>query len=504
MNNSTQKRLAKNTLFLYFRMFIIMAVTFFTTRVVLDKLGVDDYGIFNTIGGIVVLFTFINNAMVTATQRFLNFYLGKDEIEKVRLFFSLSLLTHVIIGIIVVILTEGIGLWFLYYKMSLPPDRFNAAFWVLQISTLITFTRIIRSPYNACIIAYEKMDFYAYISIVDVILKLLIVYLLNIVELDKLVLYTFLSFIVSLLITIAYKLYCNRYFPISKFTFLWDKKSFNEIFNFSSFSLLGNMANMVTQQCVNMIINSFCGVAVNAAVGVSSQLSHGVYNFITNFQIAFNPVLVKTYAKNEIEDLKNLIYKVSKLSYYLMFCISLPLLVYCEEFLGLWLKEVPQYTVDFSRLTVLSFLIDTLAEPLWKTVQATGKIKRYQIVTSSILLCNLPLCYISLRLGYSPILVFGIKLAINFFTYLYRIYYTNKLIHFTILEYAKNIVIPIVIVTFIIIGISLIIVHLNSYYIFSSILLFVLSLLIIYLIGMTKSEKKFMKEIVKSRTQKKK
>ena len=348
------------------------------------------------------------------------------------------------------------------------------------------------------------MDFYAYISIVDVILKLLIVYLLNIVELDKLVLYTFLSFIVSLLITLAYKLYCNRYFPISKFTFLWDKKSFNEIFNFSSFSLLGNMANMVTQQCVNMIINSFCGVAVNAAVGVSSQLSHGVYNFITNFQIAFNPVLVKTYAKNEIEDLKNLIYKVSKLSYYLMFCISLPLLVYCEEFLSLWLKEVPQYTVDFSRLTVLSFLIDTLAEPLWKTVQATGKIKRYQIVTSSILLCNLPLCYISLRLGYSPILVFGIKLAINFFTYLYRIYYTNKLIHFTILEYAKNIVIPIVIVTFIIIGISLIIVHLNSYYIFSSILLFVLSLLIIYLIGMTKSEKKFMKEIVKSRTQKKK
>jgi len=485
-------------------MFIIMAVTFFTTRVVLDKLGVDDYGIFNTIGGIVVLFTFINTAMVTATQRFLNFYLGKNEIDKVKLFFSLSLLTHVIIGIVVMLLTEGVGLWFLYFKMSLPPERFNAAFWVLQISTLITFSRIFRSPYNACIIAYEKMDFYAYISIVDVILKLLIVYLLSIVDFDKLILYSILSLAVSLSITYCYKFYCNRHFSISHYTFQWDKKSFREIFNFSSFSLLGNMANMVTNQGVNMIINSFCGVAVNAAIGVSSQLSHGVYSFITNFQIAFNPVLVKTYAKNEIEDLKQLIYKVSKLSYYLMFCISLPLLVYSEDFLGLWLKDVPLFTIDFCRLTILTLLIDTLAEPIWKTVQASGQIKVYQITTSLILLCNLPLCYIALRLGYSPIIVFAIKLAINFGAYTYRFYYANKLVGFTVIEYLKNISVPVVSVTLIILFISYFVSQLNIHYIISSILIFAISLIIIYYIGTTKSEKEFMMEIVRKKLKRKK
>ena len=499
MNNSTNKRLAKNTLFLYFRMFIIMAVTFFTTRVVLDKLGVDDYGIFNTIGGIVVLFTFINNAMVTATQRFLNFYLGKNDIDKVKLFFSLSLLTHILIGIVVMLLTEGVGLWFLYNKMSLPPERFNAAFWVLQISTLITFSRIIRSPYNACIIAYEKMDFYAYISIIDVILKLLIVYMLSIVDFDKLILYSILTLVVSLAITYCYKFYCNHKFPISHFTYQWDKKSFKEIFNFSGFSLLGNMANMVTQQGVNMIINSFCGVAVNAAIGVSSQLSHGVYSFITNFQVAFNPVLVKTYAKNEIEELKQLIYKVSKLSFYLMFCISIPLIIYSKEYLGLWLKEVPDFTVAFCQLTILSLLIDTLAEPLWKTVQATGKIKVYQIMTSIILLSNLPLCYLALLMGYSPIYTFIVRLAINLIAYLYRYYYSKFLIHFSHKEYFKNTIAPILYVTTMILIISYLIMTLKIHYIPSTIIIIIISILVTYFLGMTSSEKEFIKEIVKKK-----
>lgn len=502
MNSSTNKRIAKNTLYLYFRMFIIMAVTFFTTRVVLDKLGVEDYGIYCTIGGIVVLFAFINTAMVTATQRFLNYYLGKNEIENVKLYFSLALLTHIIIGVAIVILTEGVGLWFLYFKMSLPQDRFNAAFWVLQISTLITFSRIIRSPYNACIIAYEKMDFYAYISIVNVILKLLIVYLLCLVEFDKLILYSLLCLSVSISITYYYKYYCNRHFPISIFSFQWDKKSFKEIFSFSSFSLLGNMANMLTRQGVNLIINTFCGVAVNAAVGISSQVSYGVYSFITNFQIAFNPILVKTYAKNAIEELIQLIYRVSKFSFYLMFCLCFPILVYCEDFLGLWLKEVPHYTVDFCRLTILSLLIDTLAEPLWKTVQASGKIKVYQITTSFILLTNLPLCYISLKLGYSPVLVFVIKLIVNFCTYLYRFYYANKLIHFSIIQYIRIIIVPIVSVSVIIVLLSLFIYRLHFHFIFSSIFMFIIAVLVFYFIGSSASEKAFIIQIIKKKIRK--
>ena len=233
MNKSTNKRLAKNTLFLYFRLFLTMAITFYTTRVVLDKLGVDDYGIYNTLGSVAVMFVYVNNAMVTAVQRFLNFYLGKNEIDNVKLIFSQSLLIHFIIGLFSVILIELVGLWFLYNKMSLPADRMGAAFWMIHIVSLVTFSRIIRTPYNACIIAYEKMDYYAYVSIMDVVLKLLVVYLLSIVNFDKLILYGCLNLMVSLFVTYIYKSYCNKHFPISKFKYQWNKNTFNELFQFS-------------------------------------------------------------------------------------------------------------------------------------------------------------------------------------------------------------------------------------------------------------------------------
>lgn len=493
------KRLAKNTLFLYFRMFIIMGVTFYTTRVVLQVLGVSDYGIYNTVAGVVVLFAFLNTAMITTTQRYLNYYLGKDDEKIVELCFSMSLIVHVAIGVLLVVLAECIGLWFIYFKMSLPTERMDAALWTLHLAVLTTFFNVVRSPYNACMIAYEKMDFYAYISIFEAILKLAIVYVLLLSNNDRLILYGVLVLAVSILIMLAYKIYCNRNYEISKFKFRWDKPMFMSLFQFSSFSLLGNAANAGTQQGVNMIVNIFAGVAANAAIGVSNQLSHGIYSFITNFQVAFNPTLIKTYAQNEFGELRSLIYRVSKYSYFLMFIISLPVLVYCDEFLAIWLKEVPDFTSAFCRLTIASLLIDTFAEPLWKTVQASGNIKRYQLTVSAILLCNLPLAYLLLFEGLSPVWVFVVKLSLNLVAYLYRYYYSQRLIDIPIRHYLNRTIIPIVIITLLstltALGVSMLHIH----YILGSVIIAGITSLYVLFLGLSKNERSYAFDTVKGR-----
>lgn len=490
MDRDVKTRLARNTALLYFRMFIMMGVTLFTTRVVLKVLGIDDYGIYNTIGGLVVLFSFMNNAMVTTTQRFVSYYLGKNDEIAVSRVFSVSLIVHFCIGIIIVLLSEVVGLWFLYYKMSLPLDRFTAAFWTLHLSIAITFVNILKSPYNACIISFEKMDFYAYISILEAFLKLGVVYILMMVNFDSLILYSILLLCVTMLIAFFYKLYCNIKFPISIFVFHRDRNSYVEIFKFSSYSLLGNAANIGAQHGTNLIVNSFTSVAVNAAIGVSNQLSQGIFSFVSNFQMAFNPIIVKLYAREEIKDLKNLLWQTSKFSFYMMVVVCAPLIIYCNEYIALWIENVPQYTIDFCRLTILSLLIDTIAEPLWKTVQASGNIKTYQIITSIIILANLPLSWFILYLNLSPVYVFGIKLIITSCAYFYRVYFVKKLLNFAIKEYLCKVLIPILGVSIAIVPICFTLHLMVNNYLFASILIILISSFAIFLIGMRMEERK--------------
>lgn len=490
-DTNTNQRLARNTILLYCRMFVMMGVAFYTTRVLLQVLGVDDYGIYNTIAGVVILFAFLNNAMITTTQRFLNYYLGQENEKLATSSFSMSLIVHFFIAVIMAVLAEIIGLWFLYNKMSLPSERFDAAFWSLHLSVAITFVNIIRSPYNACIIAYEKMDFYAYISIVEALLNLLIVYVLVLVNVDHLIFYCILLFIVTLSITYAYKLYCNHHYTISIFKMKFDKEMFSSLFHFSLYSLLGNAANVGAQQGVNLMVNSFTNVAVNAAIGVSNQLSRGIYSFITNFQIAFNPILVKMYARNELSDLKRMICQVSRFSFYLMVVISLPIIVYANDFLQLWLKEVPVYSADFCRLTILTLLIDTIAEPLWKTVQASGNIKRYQIITSFIILLNLPVAYFILRAGYSPVYIFIAKFLINILAYLYRAFFVKQLISFQVKIYLKDVIIPITIISLALILIGFLSYSMITNYIISSLVMFICSTIFIWVMGLNAHERRF-------------
>lgn len=497
MSLVNNKRIFKNTMLLYTRMLLTMFVTFFTTRVILNVLGISDYGIYNTIAGVVVLFAFLNTAMVTTTQRFLNFYLGKGDKVSASKSFNLSFLVHVIIGITIVVLTEFVGLIFLNTKMSLPPERFDAALWTLHFSVFITFINTIRSPYHACIVAHERMDFYAYLSIVEVLAKLAIVYLLLFFDCDKLILYSFLLLIVSITTALCYKIYCNKHFSISRLRICWDKSLFKQLVGFSSFSILGNAANVGTQQGLNMMLNVFAGVIANAAAGIGNQLSHGVYSLCSNFQLAFNPQLVKSYASGAIDEVKKLICRMSKVSYFLMFIISLPLLLYTEDFLNFWLGDVPNYATEISQLTLLFLMVDSVAAPLWITVQASGDIKKYQIIICLLVISNLPISYTFLKIGYSPISIFVVRFIINILAYIFRYLYVRRLINFEFSFYTKQFIIPILKVTLVSFLISIFIKNINLHYMLGTILVMLVIAVSVILLGLSNSERSTILEYIK-------
>lgn len=446
-NESLNKRIAKNTLALYVRSIIVMLVSLYTSRVVLETLGADDFGIYNVVGSIVLLFSFIQGAMATAVQRYLNFELGRDDKNAVSRVFSMSMTVHIMIALIVVVLSETIGLWFLNTQMQIPSGRHIATQWVYQFSVLTCCVNILRIPYNATIIAYEKMSFYAYVSILEVFLKLSVVFLLVFSNGDRLILYSILMLIVPIIISVAYVFFCRKKFTTCSYSLFWDKKLFEEIFGFSAWSLFGSMANLGASQGINVLLNIFCGVVVNAAMGLAQQVNSAVSQFIVNFQTAFVPQLVKLYARNEYEKFVHLIFRSSKLSYFLILLIGLPVLTYTRPLLEIWLHSVPEYTVQFTRLMILFSMIDAMSGPLWNSVQATGKIRNYQILMSSIIAINVPAAYVILKLGGSPIIVLVVRVIINFITHLVRIFYLRRLFEFPSLPYIKDIMSRIVFVS---------------------------------------------------------
>lgn len=495
MGSTTEnnKRIAKNTAMLYIRMLLIMAVTLYTSRVVLEVLGVEDFGIYNIVGGVVVLFSFINNAMATATQRFLNFELGRNDIKEVGRVFSMSMTAHISIALLVLLLAETIGLWFLLTQMNIPDGRMNAAVWCYQFSILTTCVQIIRVPYNACIIAYERMSFYAYISILEVILKLLIVFLLSIGGFDKLILYSILMFLVTVAVCYAYKIVCNRNFNISRYSFFWDKTLYKKLMSFSGWSLFGSAANVGAQQGLNILLNIFCGVTVNAAIGIANQVSSAVYSFVSNFQTAFNPQIVKSYAAGEKDYFVELVFKGSKYSYFLLFIIALPVYVCCRECLEIWLVNVPEHAVSFCKLMILFLLLDAIQGPLWMSVQATGKIRNYQLLMSLMILMNLPFSYLFLKMEYAPEVVLIVKVVVNLAIYIVRIIYLNVLYSFPGIQYLREVIARVLLVTLVVYPLT------NAFYQhgekgFTQIVLivlssFILNISVITIIGLNKKER---------------
>ncbi len=440
------KRIAKNTLLLYFRMLFTMAVTLYTSRVVLNTLGVEDFGIYNVVGGIVVMFGFINNAMATGTQRYLTFELGRKDYTRLKTVFSTSVLIHALISLLVILLAETVGLWFFYEKMIIPADRVDAALWVYQFSIISMVVLMMSVPYNASIIAHEKMSAFAYISVLEVVLKLAIVYLLTIGNWDKLKLYAVLMFLVQLSIRLVYGIYCKRHFEETKFRWVWNYKLFREMTGFAAWNLWGNCAGVASTQGLNLLLNMFFGPAVNAARGLAVQVQNAVRQFSTNFQMAINPQITKSYAVGDINYMHSLIFRSSKFTFFLLLFLCLPVLFETEPLLRLWLKTVPDYTVAFLHLILCETIVDAVARPLMTAAAATGRVKLYQGAVGGVLLSILPISYIVLKLGGGPASVFVVYLCVNVVDFVVRLYIIRPMIGLVLSDYFKEVLLRCLIV----------------------------------------------------------
>ena len=441
------KRIAKNTLLLYFRMLLMMFVTLFTSRVVLDKLGVTDYGIYNVVGGVVAMLGFLNSSMSNAVQRYLSFEIGKNNEAGVNRIFNVSLFAHAGIAVFVFVVMEIVGVWYLNTHMNIPAERMDAANWVLQCSIFITLFTIVQVPYNAIIISKEQMGIYAYISILEVVLKLLVVYMLAIGNFDKLKLYSVLIMVVTIGIVMIYRFYCTRKYKEAKFKFIKDWNLLKQIVGFASWNMLGELAWVFTGQGVNIILNSFFGPVVNAARGLAEQVNGAVNRFVANFQTAVNPQLIKNYASDQLGEMKTLLFRSTRFSYYLLLALSLPIILKMDFILHLWLKEVPDYTTGFCQLVLVSSLVSTLSNLLAQVARAYGKIRNYQIIVSIFLFLNFPFSYIVLKFGGSPLSTMFVNIGINAMLLFVRLRLTNRMIQMTYGSFIRNVLFPVIIVT---------------------------------------------------------
>ena len=501
-NAINNKRIAKNTLVLYVRTLFIMLVSLFTSRVVLNTLGVEDYGIYNVVGGVVAMFGFINASMSTATQRYITFALGKGDIANLQKVFSTSLQIHIMIAAIIFVLAETVGVWFMHTQMQIPADRMNAAFWALQCSIASTVVMILSVPYNAEIVAHEKMSAFAYISLLEAILKLLIVYLLNISSFDKLIFYAILIFVVQLIIRLLYGNYCKRHFRESKFHWVWNKKLFHEMICFAGWNLWGNCASVAFTQGINILLNMFFGPTINAARGIAVQVQAAVSQFCTNFQTAMNPQITKSYAVQDYGYMHSLIFRSSKFTFYLLLFFSLPIMLETGDILRLWLGIVPDYTVIFIRLMLCITILDCMANPLGISVSATGKIKLYQGLLGGILMSILPIAYIVLKLGGNPVSVFVAHLCVGIIAFIVRLLIISNLIKLPLKDYSRTVTIPCLSV-----AISALILPLSLKYMLqesslSSLIICAVSMLCVsvvsYRFGLSVSEQKFIKSKLKN------
>ena len=402
MTTSSNKRIAKNTLMLYFRMIIILGMRLYTSRIILNTLGVEDYGIYNVVGGIVIMLSFLNSAMTTGTTRFLSFELGRGEFIKMARVFSMSLNIHAMIAVVIFILAETLGLWFLNTHLNIPAERMNAANWAYQFSIMTFMVAVLSIPYHALIIAHERMNVYAYVSIVEVSLQLFIVFMLQWFGFDKLKLYSVLVFLVSLLVRGIYGLYSSKNFKESKYRFIWDKSLFKTLMSFAGWNLWGNAAGVLSGQGVNMLLNIFFGPAVNAARGIAYSVKAAVHQFVNNFQTAMKPQIIKSYASNDLKYMHKLISQGAKYSFFLLLFLSLPILLETKIILKIWLKIIPEYTIIFTQLVILNELISSLSGPLMTAAHASGRIKNFQLTVGGLLFLILPFSWIFLKLGYPP------------------------------------------------------------------------------------------------------
>ena len=498
-NTSTNnRRIVQNAIMLYARTFFVMAVSLYTSRIVINTLGVTDFGIYGVVGGVITMFTFLNSAMSSATQRYINFSLGRNDQERLKSVFRTALQIHVAIAFIVFLLGETVGLWFICSELVIPPDRMTAAIWVYHFSVLACTSAIICLPFNAEIIAHERMSAFAYMAILDAVLKLLIVYALTIVSFDRLIFYAFLLLCVGLMNCAIYIIYCRRNFEEINYRWTYDRLLLKEMTSFAGWSLWGNVAFIFFTQGINLLLNIFFGPVVNAARSVAVSVQGVVQGFAANVQLSINPQITKSYAIGDLSRMHQLIFASSKFCFYLLFIIILPLIIETKLVLTTWLGIVPEHAEWFVRLILMIVLIETLANPYIIANQASGKVKRYQAVCGGLLLTIVPVAYIVLRIGANPESVFLVHFCIAIITQFARVYMMRNLIDIPVSKYLIKIVIPIIAVV-ILSPILPVLVYFNTDIGYSSFLLVcsccvASSIMVIAAVGINQQERVFVAE----------
>ncbi len=421
MTSENNKRIAKNTGMLYIRMLLTMFISLYTSRIVLKILGVEDFGIYNVVGGVVSMFVFLQGALGAATSRFLAFELGKKDIPQLKKVFRSAFTIHVVFALVILLFLETVGLWFLNNKLVIPAERLYAANWIYQFSIFSSIVSVIQIPLTASIIAHERMNIYAWLGIFDVVMKLAIVLLLDYSGFDKLITYGFLLAVISSLLFLIYHLYCTKKFTEYILQFIFKKELLKEMLCYSGWSFIGSFATIMKLQGINILLNIFFGPGVNAARGIAYQVNNAVNSFTQNFTTAINPQIIKNYANGEIDAMMNLLFRGTIFSYFLLLFLGLPIILEAEFILDLWLVDVPEYAVIFTRLVIINALIESFTYVMGAAIQATGNIRFHQVVVGAFLLLNLPASYLILKADYPPQSTLVVSIILALLTLILRV-----------------------------------------------------------------------------------
>lgn len=504
--SSNNKRIAKNTLYLYARMLIVMFVSLFTVRIVLQALGVEDYGINNVVGGVVSMFSFLTSTMISASQRFFAYTIGRKDYRKLSDYFVMSTWFYIGMAVVIIILAETLGLWFVQTKLNIPDVRKLAAFWVYQFSVITFIVHLLSIPYTSIIIAREKMNVYAVVGLVEVFSKLVIAYLMLAYTNDKLILYASLMCIMSVLINGSYVVYGLTNFPECRLRRYWSKSIFREVISYSFWSLFGAISGVFRSQGINILLNIFFNPIVNAARAIAYQVNSTINQFVLNFFKAVQPQITKYYAASDHTGLIQLMYRSSRYCYYLILILSLPVLLETPFLLNLWLDKVPEGTILFTRLVVITAIIDSTAYPLQTATAATGKIKWYQIITGGLLILNLPISWIFLKFGYPPEVTMYVAIIIAIVSQISRILFSKRLVSLSIRDYTKKVVIIIGLVTAISVILPTVLKHYLDYSWQSSVIVMVVTVLwtciASFFIGIPGNERKVIHSVITSKIRK--
>lgn len=505
--SANNKRIAKNTIFLYVRMFLIMAINLYASRVILAKLGVEDFGIYNVVGGVVTMMAFLNTSLTSGFQRFFNIALGKEDNEEFKKLFSVSIACQFLLALFALVLTESIGIWFLNNKMTIPESRMVAAQWVYQSAIVVFFITLFTSPLNAVVISIEKMNIYALISIFQSVLKLGVVYMIDLFEADKLIIYSLLIVVIDYIVWVFYFISVRKNCPGLSFKPDFDRPRLKRIASFSGWNLFGSCSHMMKSQGINIVLNMFFDPAINAARGIAYQVMSGVKSFYGSFQTAARPQSMKYYAKGEQQMMIKLSYDISRLSFMLLWIITLPLLFTTRYILDIWLRpNMPEYAPIFTQIILLTSIVEVFGPPIATIVHATGKMKKYQLVCGFTIMLIVPIAYFFLKVGYPPESAMYVSLAMLVVVHFIRLLLVKELVDFSISDYLKRCIMPCIFVGCVSLVIPLLLLLFRINNSLHPLMMFAICFLCgcasIWVIGLSKNEKNLIFNKIKNKISK--